>query len=154
MANTYSQLIIHLVIAVRNRESLLIEKHRSEIFKYISGILFQRGHKPIIVNGVADHVHILFGLNPTEAISDLTREIKKSVSSFINNKKYLHGKFYWQEGYGAFSYSKSQLDTLYNYILKQEEQHKRSSFRTEYLEILDEFGIEYNPEYLFDFTIR
>ncbi len=75
-------------------------------------------------------------------------------TGFINNKKYLRGKFYWQEGYGAFSYSKSQLDTLYNYILKQEEQHKRSSFRTEYLEILDEFGIEYNPEYLFDFTIR
>ena len=153
MADTYTQFYIHLVMAVRNRESLLVDKHRSEIFKYMSGIITNIGHKSIIINGMPDHVHVLFGLHPARAISDLVRELKKSSSSFINNKNFLRGRFYWQEGYGGFSYSRSQLNGIYNYILNQQEHHKKFDFKTEYLKLLEEFEIDYKPEYLFDFDI-
>ncbi len=154
MANTYSQIYIHIVMVVKNRESLIVSRHQSEIFKYMSGIVSNKGHKSIIINGMPDHVHILIGLNPTFAISDLVREVKKSTSSFINNKGYLKGKFYWQQGYGAFSYSRSQLDKVYNYILNQERHHKKSDFKTEYLNLLDEFQIDYNSDYLFNFDFQ
>lgn len=154
MANTYSQIYIHIVLVVKNRESLIVSRHQSEVFKYMSGIITNKGHKSIIINGMPDHVHILIGLNPAFAISDLVREVKKSTSSFINNKGYLKGKFYWQQGYGAFSYSRSQLDKVYNYILNQERHHKKSDFKTEYLNLLNEFQIDYNSDYLFNFDIQ
>ena len=154
MANTYSQIYIHIVLVVKNRESLIVKRHQSEIFRYMSGIITNKGHKSIIINGMPDHVHILMGLNPAFAISDIVREVKKSTSSFINNKGYLKGKFYWQQGYGAFSYSRSQLDKVYNYILNQERHHMKSDFKTEYLNLLNEFQIDYNSDYLFNFDIQ
>lgn len=147
----FTQLYTHLVFAVKYRERLLKENQRPELFKYISGIVTNHKHKSIIINGMSDHVHILVGLNPDESISDLVREIKRSSSLFINERKWFVGKFGWQEGYGAFSYSRSQLDSIYNYILNQHVHHKKRTFREEYLELLKKFEIEYDEGYLFEF---
>lgn len=147
----FTQLYIHLVFAVKYRDRLLKENHRPELYKYISGIVTNHKHKSIIINGMPDHVHILVGLNPDMSISDLVREIKRSSSLFINERKWFVGKFGWQEGYGAFSYSRSQLDSIYNYILNQHVHHKKRTFREEYLELLKKFEIEYDERYLFEF---
>lgn len=117
----------------------------------MSGIITNKSHKSIIINGMADHVHILLGLNPKESISELTKEIKRCTSIFINDNKWYPGKFAWQEGYGAFSYGRSQLDIIYNYILKQKDHHVKKSFREEYLSLLKNFQIDYDEKYLFEF---
>lgn len=119
-------------------------------FKYVSGIIRAKEQKSIIVNGMADHVHCFIGLKPAMAISDLVRDIKNNSSNFINDKSFIKGKFEWQAGYGAFSYAHSQLDHVYNYILNQEEHHRKKTFKEEYLETLNEFGIDYRSEFLFD----
>ena len=150
MAGTFSQIYIHYVFAVKGRENVLRKPWRDEVFKYIYGIINNKEQKPIIVNGVADHVHVLVGLKPSMNISDLIRDIKNNSSKFINQHKFLKGKFSWQEGYSAFSYSHSQLQILYQYILNQEEHHKKKTFREEYIELLKKFEIEYNEKYLFD----
>ncbi|AFH48959.1 Transposase [Ignavibacterium album JCM 16511] len=150
MPGTYSQIYIHIVFAVKGRENLLNKNLREEIFRYISGVIKEKGHKPIIVNGYSDHVHCFVGLKPSVAISDLVRDIKNNSSKFINEKKYLRGKFNWQEGYGVFSYSHSQIKKVYDYILNQEIHHKKKSFKEEYLELLRKFEIEFKPEYLFE----
>jgi REP element-mobilizing transposase RayT len=129
MTGTYSQTYIHF--AVKGRENLLNKNLREEIFRYISGIIKEKGHKPIIVNGYSDHVHCFVGLKPSVAISDLVRDIKNNSSKFINEKKYFRGKFHWQEGYGVFSYSHSQIKKVYDYILRQEEHHRKKSFKEE-----------------------
>jgi len=147
----FSQLYIHIIFSPKNRESLLVKDIREEVFSYISGIITNRGHKSIIVNGVIDHAHIFFGLNPKESISDFVACVKRESSNFINEKKYFRGKFLWQDGYGAFSYGRSQLDTVYKYIANQEQHHKKSTFKDEYSELLKKFGIEYDEKYLFDF---
>jgi putative transposase len=147
----FTQIYIQLVFAVKNRETLLNKEIRQRVFEYIGGILSQMNHKPIIVNWVSNHIHILFGLNPAKSISDTVYDIKRSSSLFINNENRCMGKFAWQEGYGAFSYSKSQLNNVFNYIEIQEYHHSRKSFREEYLEFLDKFEIEYNEKFLFDF---
>src|SRR3972149_4564033 len=116
----FTQLYTHLVFAVKYRERLLTKDIRSEIFSYMSGIVTNRKHKSLIINGMADHVHILVGLNPDDKISDLVGAIKKNSSIFMNGKKLFHGTFHWQDGYGAFSYGKSQLNNVYSYILNQE----------------------------------
>jgi len=148
---TYTQLYIQLVFAVKNRQAMLNKEIRPQIFKYISGIISNFGHKSIIVNGVSNHIHILIGLNPNKTISETVHEIKRSSSIYINKNKILKYKFAWQEGYGAFSYSKSQLDNIYNYILNQESHHKKTSFRDEYIQFLKKFEIDYDDKYLFDF---
>lgn len=147
----FTQLYIHLVFSPKYRERLLKKDIRKEVFSYISGIIANRRHKPIIVNGVEDHVHILFGANPDDKISDLVGCIKRESSSFINSKNWFRGKFHWQDGYGAFSYSKSQLNKIFNYIANQEIHHKKKSFREEYLTILKKFGVIHNEKYLFKF---
>ena len=152
MADTYTQIYIHLVFAVQGRRSLLIEDAQPEIFKYISGTITGLGHKSIIVNGMEDHIHIFTGMKPHQAISDLVRDIKKSSNKFINEKGFVQQKFNWQNGFGAFSYSKSHIDRVYNYILNQKEHHKKKDFRLEYLELLEEFEVEYDERYLFDFN--
>ena len=151
MANTYSQITIHIVFAVKYRENLLKTKHKEELYKYISGIIKNKNQKLLAINGAFDHVHILIGMSPSIALSDLVRDIKNNSSKFINDKKWILGKFQWQEGYGAFSYSRSQRPEIINYINNQEEHHKKASFREEYLNILKKFDVEYNDEYLFDF---
>lgn len=150
MANTYSQIYIQYVFAVKSRACLLHEDWREEVFQYMAGIIKAKNQKPIIVNGMADHVHILVGLSPTMSVSDLIRDIKNNSSKFINNKKYLKSNFEWQEGYGAFSYAHSQLDTVYDYILNQKQHHQINSFKDEYIEMLKNFQIEYNEKYLFE----
>jgi putative transposase len=151
MANTYTQLTIHVVFAVKYRDDIIPKIHRTELFKYITGIISNKNHKPLGINGVGDHVHILFGLNPTVALSDIVRDIKNNSSKFINEKRWLPGHFEWQAGYGGFSYSRSQRSDVINYIDNQEEHHKKNSFRSEYLGILDAFEIEFQEQYVFDF---
>lgn len=147
----FTQLYVQLVFAVKNREAALNSEIRGRVFEYISGIITNLNHKSIIVNWVSDHLHILLGLNPSISISDTVYNLKRSSTLLINKEKLCKGVFAWQEGYGAFSYSKSQLESVYNYILNQEEHHRKVSFKEEYIKFLDEFAIEYEPKYLFDF---
>ena len=150
MTGTFSQIYIQYVFAVKGKENLLLNPRREEVFKYMAGIIKGKNHKPIIVNGVTDHVHVFVGLKPAMSISDLIRDVKNNFSNFINENKFVKGKFEWQEGYGAFSYSHSQLDNVYQYILNQEEHHRKTSFKQEYISFLKKFEIEYEEKYLFD----
>lgn len=150
MAGTYSQIYIQAVFTVKGRENLIHKSWREELHKYISGIITAKQQKSIIVNGVADHVHCFIGLKPSMSISDLIRDIKNNSSKFINEKGFVKGKFQWQEGYGAFSYSHSQIEQVYNYILNQETHHQKQTFKEEYLQFLDKYEIEHKPEYLFE----
>ncbi len=152
MPGTFSQIYIQIVFAVKVRQNLIGKEWKDELHKYISGIITNKGQKSIIVNGVADHVHIFVGLKPAMAISDLVRDIKNNSSNFINDKKFVKGKFSWQEGYGAFSYAHSQIENVYQYIANQEEHHKKKSFKEEYLDFLQKFEIDYNEKYLFDWV--
>lgn len=149
---TFTQLFIHLVFAVKFKECLLNKQQREELYKYTSGIVENKKCKSIIINGYTDHIHIFTGINPSVSISDLVRDIKRSSSHFINNeKKWFRGNFCWQDGYGGFSYSKSQIENVYKYILNQEEHHSKRSFREEYLDLLHKFEIEYDEKFLFEF---
>ena len=150
MANTYSQIIVQFVFAVKSRDNLISSKNREELEKYISGIIENKGQKMLAIYAMPDHIHILVGMKPNISISDLVRDIKSNSSRFINESKWIRGKFSWQEGYGAFSYSKSHLNNVVKYILNQEEHHKKKKFKDEYLEFLEKFEIEYKDEYLFD----
>src|ERR1700730_7579075 len=151
MANTFSQIYIQTVFAVSNRQSLIKAEFKEDLFKYITGIITNQGQKLMSINGVADHIHILIGLNPAMALADLVREIKADSSNFVNEQRFVRGKFSWQEGYGAFSYGHSQLDTIIRYIQNQEQHHKRSSFKREYLTLLRKFDIAFEEKYVFDF---
>ncbi len=150
MSGTYFQIYVQIVFAVQGRENLIQKPWRDELHKYISGIITQKGHKSIIVNGVSDHIHAFVGLKPAMAISDLVRDMKNNSSNFVNKKGFVRGKFSWQYGYGAFSYSHSQIQRVYEYILNQEEHHKKKTFKEEYLEFLKEYQIDFEPKYLFD----
>ncbi|MFA9187625.1 IS200/IS605 family transposase [Flavobacterium sp. FBOR7N2.3] len=150
MANTYSQIYIQIVFAVKGRENLITKEIREELHKFITGIVSNRGQKLLAIFAMPDHVHILIGLKPNITISDLVRDIKAGSSKFINDSKWINGKFNWQEGYGAFSYSKSHLDNVIKYILNQEEHHKKQTFKEEYLAFLEKFEIEYEEKYLFE----
>jgi REP element-mobilizing transposase RayT len=152
MGDTYSQIYIHYVFAVKGRECLLHKDWRHEVFQYIAAIIKTKNQKPIIVNGMSDHVHALVGLSTTISVSDLIRDVKNNSSKFINNKKYLKPKFEWQEGFGAFSYAHSQLDTVYKYILNQEQHHQNHSFKDEYIEMLKKFQVDYKEQYLFEWV--
>jgi len=152
MASTYSQIYIQYVFAVKGRVNLLKKPWREDVFKYIAGIIKGKNQKAIIVNGVADHVHAFVGLKPAMSVSDLVRDIKNNSSNFINEQKLLKGKFEWQEGYGAFSYSHSQIKNVYKYIDNQEEHHRKKTFKEEYFDFLQRFEIEYDEKYLFDWV--
>jgi putative transposase len=150
MSDTYSQIYIQAVITVKGRENLLQKPWRDEVFRYISGIIKNKGQKTIIVNGVSDHIHLFIGIKPSISVSDLMRDVKNNSNNFINEKRWVKGKFSWQEGFGAFSYGHSQIENVYNYIIKLEEHHQKLTFREEYIEFLKRFEIEYNEKYLFD----
>jgi putative transposase len=150
MAGTFSQIYIQVVFAVKGRQNLLQKPWSDEVFKYMAGIIKGKNQKPIIVNGVSDHVHLLIGLKPSMCLSDLVRDIKNNTTNFIKDKKFLGGEFAWQEGYGAFSYSHSQLDDVYQYILNQEEHHHKRTFKEEYLDFLEKFEIEHDMKFLFE----
>ena len=151
MANTYSQLNVHCIFAVKGRENFITKTFRDDLHRYISGILKQDGSYPLAVNGWMDHVHVFFELPVTMRVSDQMRMVKATSAKWINKNHFLKGNFSWQEGYGAFSYSRSQRDTVIKYIMNQEAHHKTISFRTEYLEMLNEFQIPFADEYLFEF---
>src|SRR3989442_951378 len=148
MANTFSQIYIQTVFAVSNRESLIKQEFKEEIYKYITGIVRNNGQKLISINGMSDHVHILIGLKPAMALADLVRDIKADSSNFINRKRWVLGRFSWQEGYGAFSYGHSQLDTIIGYIRNQERHHHRRTFKDEYLAWLKKFEIPFEEKYV------
>ncbi len=151
MANTFSQIYIQTVFAVSSRLSLVQPDFKEDLYKYITGIVRNQGHKLISINGMPDHVHILIGLKPAMALADVVREIKADSSNFINNNKWVTGKFSWQEGYGAFSYGHSQLDTIIRYIQNQEKHHSRRSFKDENLTLLRKFDIAFDDKYVFKF---
>ena len=149
MANTYSQIYIQIVFAVKGRLNLIRKENEDELFKYITGIIRNKKQKLIAINGMPDHIHILIGLKPNICLSDLVRDIKANSSKFINEKRWFIGKFVWQEGFGAFSYSKSQIDSVINYIKNQKLHHKKKSFKEEYIKFLTAFGIDYDERYIF-----
>lgn len=149
MANTYTQIHIHVVFAVQNR-NCLIQDWKDDLYKYITGIIRKNDHRLLAINGVSDHVHILFGFRPSQSLSDLMQDVKGSSSKWINKHKLVAGKFAWQAGYGAFSYAKSDLPNVIRYIKSQEEHHKKRNFSEEYLSLLKEFEVDYNEQYLFN----
>src|SRR5687768_16907661 len=150
MPNTYSQIYIQVVFAVEGRQNLVSPEWREELHKYITGIINKRGQKLIAIFCMPDHIHLLVGIKPTIAVSDLVRDIKAGSSNFINEKHWVRGRFNWQEGFGAFSYSRSQIADVSNYILEQESRHQTRSFRDEYVGLLNNFEVGYEEEYLFN----
>ena len=151
MANTYSQLNIHCVFAVKGRESIITTDFRDDLHQYMAGILRNDGAYPLAVGGWKDHVHAFFELPVTMAVSDQMRMLKATSSKWINDNKLVRGKFRWQEGYGAFSYSRSQRDRVIRSIMRQETHHRKSTFRDEYLDLLNKYEIPYDEKYLFEF---
>jgi REP element-mobilizing transposase RayT len=147
----FTQIYIQLVFSPLHREALLIDKIRPRVFEYMGGIVRTLNHKPIIVNGASDHVHILLGLNPKVSISETVKEIKRLSSLFINELNVFKGKFQWQEGYGGFSYGKSQLYAVYNYIKNQEIHHQKHSFKQEYELLLEKFEVKFDKKFLFKY---
>lgn len=150
MANTYSQIYIQIVFAVSGRENLISKQWKDELYKYMTGIVTNDGQKLLAINGVADHIHILLNIKPNIALSDLVRDIKANSSRWINERKFVRGKFEWQEGFGAFSYSLSQLDDVIGYIRRQEEHHQNVSFKKEYITYLERFNVDFDEKYVFD----
>ena len=142
MAGTFTQIYIQIVFAVKGRENMIARSWKEDLNKYIAGIINGKGQKTIIVNGMPDHIHAFVGLKPSMPISDLVRDLKNNSTKFINNNKLVKSKFSWQGGYGAFSYSHSQIHQVYNYILNQEEHHKKKNFKEEYFEFLRKFEIK------------
>jgi putative transposase len=134
---------------VQNRECIIQKQWKNELYKYISAIIKNNGHKMLSINGMPDHVHLLFGMRPAQSLSDLMQDIKASSSKWINDRKFVKSKFSWQEGYGAFAYSKSQLPRVIQYIERQEQHHKKKTFTEEYKEFLQRFEIEYNERFVF-----
>jgi putative transposase len=150
MANTYTQIHIHGVFVVKFRDCIIDRTWEDELYKYITGIIRQNNHKLIAIKGTSNHVHILFGFRPTQSLSDLMQDIKGSSSKWINEKRFVRGKFAWQEGYGAFSYSKTDLSTVIHYIDQQNEHHKKITFTEEYKKLLKEFEVDYEEKYIFN----
>ncbi|MBC7828859.1 MAG: IS200/IS605 family transposase [Chitinophagaceae bacterium] len=149
MANTYTKMHLQLVFAVENRISLIKRLWKDELYKYITGIVQNNDHKLLTINGMPDHLHVLIGMRPLQSVSDLMQNIKRDSSAWINNNKFTNGKFSWQEGYGAFSYSKSHLPDVIKYIENQEFHHKKKTFIEEYKELLEKFEISYDEKYIF-----
>ena len=151
MANTFSQLYIHIVFSVKGRENLIHAKWKDELYKYVCGIVNGNHQKVYAIGGMPDHIHLLVSIKPDISISELVRDIKSNSSKWINNKKFVLGKFQWQECFGAFSYAQSQIDVVINYINNQEQHHTKKSFKEEYVELLQKFKIDFDEKYLFEF---
>lgn len=149
MANTYTQLFIQLVFSPIRKTAIISDTYETILHKYITGIITNKGHKMICINGTEDHVHILISLNPEYSISSLVQEVKRCSSIWINENKFCLGRFEWQSGFGAFSYSKSQLSNVIKYIENQKEHHKKVSFLDEYKHFLNKFEVEYDSRYIF-----
>jgi len=151
MPNTFSQIYLQFVFAVQHRQCVIPSSHKEEIHKYITALVQNRKSKMLAINSMPDHIHIFVGFKPNVLISDFVKEIKVESNNFINNKDWIKGKFSWQEGYGVFSYSHSQIGSVINYIQNQEMHHKKKTFRQEYIEFLEKFDVPFDERYLFDF---
>jgi putative transposase len=149
MANTYTQIHIQFVFVVKYRKGLIQTSFKDELYQYISGIIKNNNHKLLAINGMSDHIHVFIGMRPTQSISDLMQDIKGSSSRWINEKKFLPVKFEWQSGFGAFSYSKSHVETVIKYVQNQENHHKVQTFRQEYIQFLNAFEIDYDENFIF-----
>lgn len=149
MPNTYTQLYIHCVFAVKYRAAMIQADWEDRLHKYITGIVQHNGHKMLAINSMPDHLHLFVGLNPNQSISELMRQVKGDSSEYVNKEKFTKRKFYWQEGYGAFSNSRSQIDGVVKYILNQKQHHSNKTFRDEYLIMLKDYAVEYDVKYIF-----
>ncbi|MGQ1784910.1 IS200/IS605 family transposase [Saccharicrinis sp. GN24d3] len=152
MADTFTQIYIQVVFAVKNRDSLIAKTWEEELFKYITGTVQNKGQKMLAINGTSNHIHFFIGMKPTCCLSDLVREVKKSSNEFIKEKRFTNFNFHWQEGFGAFSYNHSQLGDVIQYIENQKQHHKKKTFKQEYLSFLKAFEIEFKNEYLFEWV--
>lgn len=150
MANTYTQLYVHIVFAVRGRQNLIPPHHKEELHQYITGVVQKRGQKLLAINTMPDHIHLFIGFSPTIVLSDLVRDVKASSSKFIKEKGW-QLQFTWQEGYGAFTYGQSQVKDVVQYVLNQEQHHRKHTFREEYFMFLKRFDVPYDPKYVFEF---
>jgi REP element-mobilizing transposase RayT len=151
MANTYTQLNVHIVFAVSGRQSLISRSHNEELQKNITGIVTNKGHKLLAINNEPDHVHLLVSMSPSQSVSDLVRDIKVNSARMIKEKGWTRLSFSWQTGYGAFSCSKSHMEAVVRYIRNQEEHHRKHTFREEWLTMLKAYDIAYEERFLFDF---
>ncbi len=151
MANTFSQIYLQFVFAVKNRQSLIKKENKEELHKYITGIVQNRKSKMLAIHCMPDHAHIFVGFKPVMQISDFVKEIKVESNEFINSKGWIDNKFAWQNGYGVFSYSQSHIDAVIKYILNQEQHHQKKTFGQEYHQLLEKFKIPFEEKYLFDF---
>ena len=149
MTNTYSQIHIQCVFAVKYREAIINRSWKERLHKYIIAIVNNNGHRALSINSMPDHLHLFFGMRPKQSLSDLMQLVKGDSSEWINKQKLVLGKFRWQEGYGAFSYSKSHTDAVVKYILNQEDHHRKKTFLEEYKEMLKKFEVDYNDQYVF-----
>ncbi len=153
MADVFSQIYIQTVFAVKNRQALIQPEWEENLYRYTTGVVENRGHKMLAINGMPDHVHIFIGLKPAEALSDLVREIKNATNDFIRDNRLSPFRFDWQAGYGAFSYSRSHMDAVCKYILNQKEHHKKRTFEEEFMKILADFEVEIGRKTMFDFFL-
>ncbi len=149
MANTYSNLYVHVVFAVKFREAMIKEEYRERLQKFITGIVTNRRSKVLAIYCMPDHTHLFIGLNPSGSLSDLVRDVKTGSTQFINDEKWFKSKFTWQEGYGCFSYSKSQIPIVARYIENQADHHRKKTFREEYIDFLEKSDTKYEEKYLF-----
>lgn len=151
MADTYTQIHIQLVFAVKGRSNMIQSSWEEELYQYITGIIQNNGHKLLAINGMPDHIHIFIGYRVSQPLPKLVETIKTDSNRFIKQKKFTQGQFAWQSGYGAFSYSRSQVNDVVRYVMNQKEHHSKTSFREEYVKMLNVFEVEYKKEFLFDF---
>lgn len=149
MANTYTQIHIQVVFTVQNRDCIIQNSWKEELYRYISGVIQNHKHKVLAINGMPDHLHILIGLRPTQSLSDLMQDVKGSSSKWINQKRFTKGKFSWQEGFGAFSYGKSQITQVIDYIKNQELHHQKRTFLEEYKDFLEKFEVDFDQRFIF-----
>lgn len=149
MANTYTQIHIQAIFAVKSRAGLILPDWKEQLYKYITGIVGNHGHKLLAINGMPDHVHLFFGMRPTQSLADLMRMVKGDSSEWINDQDFVKGKFSWQEGYGAFSYSRSHVQKVIRYVQQQEIHHRKIKFLDEYKRLLDAFEVPYEERYIF-----
>jgi putative transposase len=149
MANSYTQIHMHLVFIVQNRDCVIKKLWKDRLYGYITGIVQANGHKLLAINGMPDHIHVLIGMRPKQSVSDLVQDIKGGSSKWINEEKLVMGRFAWQEGYGAFSYCRSHLETVIRYIMNQEEHHRKRTFIEEYTALLHDYDVPYDDRYLF-----
>ena len=152
MPGTFSQIYIQIIFAVKGRGSLIYSDWEERLYQYITGIVRGKEQKMIAINGMPDHIHIFIGMKPSCCLSDLVREIKKASNEFINENKLSNFRFSWQEGYGAFSYSHSQIDNVVKYVMNQKQHHRKVSFREEYVDFLKKFEIEHDDKFLFEWV--